>query len=721
MTAVRYLLGILGATLVVLPVGVGARAVRRRLAPVWSGPVAALATFTIGLTSVELTAQILGVFGWFRLLPMLLVCNAVGWATWVVLRRADPEGRPTPVGAPTRARRAIGARRREYTVCGVLVAVVLGSWASRVAGVLAAGMTSYDTLWYHLPTAVRFFQTGEVLPLHFTSLDADMAFFPFNSEILHALGMMTFGSDIASTVANLAWFGVALTAGWTIGHTRGIPHVTTLAVAAVFATPTLVNSGAGTAYTESMSIALLVCAVAFFLEGSGEDGSGPRLLLTGLAAGLAAGTKFTLLVPVGLLAVAVIVIAPRGGRLRAMGSTTAGLLLGGGFWYLRNLFVFGNPLPSLQAGIGPWRLRAIEGLDQSSFAHFLFDGPSWRDYFLPAFTQRIGPLWPMAFLLVLLAGVGVRRGDEDRRVTAIALIGLAGTLAFIVSPQHIGTGGVPDAFALNIRYVAPALCVGLVACSLVWADQRRAVFGTLAALVATSQLSYTTWHLRGFGDRIVELVDPTRVGVGVVLVVAGSVWCWWYLRVPRVTTATSRHRFLGAGLVVLLAFLGVARGPYLDQRYRSMPFFPGLFRWAQTQSDQRIVLEPVGYLDSIEGRPGIETWVQRNILRLQYPLAGQDLSNWNQMAIFLRGDAIDGPRSCTEWVTFLQDHGATRAVVWTQPGQDVRSTDLGRWTASQPGARVILRSPLVDRPTADLEPSVAVVFRLDPSKLVPRC
>ena len=98
--------------------------------------------------------------------------------------------------------------------------------------------------------------------------------------------------------------------------------------------------------------------------------------MAALAAGLALGTKYTMLLPVAALTVGVLVIAPRGQRLRRGGVWLVGLTITGGFWYLRNLVVVGNPLPSLGAKLGPLVLRNLsnEGGSISTVAHYLFDG-----------------------------------------------------------------------------------------------------------------------------------------------------------------------------------------------------------------------------------------------------------------------------------------------------------------------------------------------------------
>ena len=51
-------------------------------------------------------------------------------------------------------------------------------------------MHSVDSLWYHLPFAARWVQTGSITALHYTEDEALTTFFPSNGSIFHALGML---------------------------------------------------------------------------------------------------------------------------------------------------------------------------------------------------------------------------------------------------------------------------------------------------------------------------------------------------------------------------------------------------------------------------------------------------------------------------------------------------------------------------------------------------
>lgn len=81
--------------------------------------------------------------------------------------------------------------------------VAVTQWAVQTADSLGSGMPSFDTLWYHMPFAARFAQTGSVTAIQFTQADPFVAYYPANSELLHAVGIVAMRSDLLSPLLNL--------------------------------------------------------------------------------------------------------------------------------------------------------------------------------------------------------------------------------------------------------------------------------------------------------------------------------------------------------------------------------------------------------------------------------------------------------------------------------------------------------------------------------------
>ncbi len=174
----------------------------------------------------------------------------------------------------------------------------------------------------------------------------------------------------------------------------------------------------GAAKNDLMAAALLLAAIAILVNAWSESRRrlpvGWPLAAAGLAVGLAAGTKVTALAMAAALSVAVLVLAPAGRRWAAAGWWFVPALLGGGFWYLRNLVVAGNPLPAAEH-LGPISLPHPErlqiGRPDFSVAHYATDTHVWSRYFLPGLHDAFGALWPLVVggaLLAALAGAAER-------------------------------------------------------------------------------------------------------------------------------------------------------------------------------------------------------------------------------------------------------------------------------------------------------------------------
>ena len=104
--------------------------------------------------------------------------------------------RPTQqLPAPIRSTGASRAGRLEPTeavVLGAALALAFEPYLRRVGTVYRRGMLEWDTHWYHAPVAARFAETGDLTQLHAVNNSAD-SFLPFNTELLHAAGMLATG------------------------------------------------------------------------------------------------------------------------------------------------------------------------------------------------------------------------------------------------------------------------------------------------------------------------------------------------------------------------------------------------------------------------------------------------------------------------------------------------------------------------------------------------
>ena len=466
-----------GAAELVLVAGAAAFAairVRRRLLPGWEGAPARLAEAILGLALVVLVAEALGAIQLLREAPFVIVATGAGIAIGLAAgrqRRRTAREAGVPEDGPT----APTPSRLELLVTLGIVALLFAHWGFETQQSLNNAITNFDSRWYHLPFAAEFAQSGSTTELVRTDPLFVNWFYPQVSELLGGVTILVTERDTLALFLNLGWLALALLSAWCIGRPYGRGPHAVAAVAVLLEAHNLVVREPGTGKNDVAAAALLLAACALLLSTTKlGSGSGPFpkssgvLLVAGLAAGLACGVKLTALAPVAALTVAVIALAPAGGRWRAAAWFGVPLLAAGGFWYLRNLIAAANPLPWI-TDLGPLALPGPERLEEArepfAVAHYATDFDVWREWFGPGLHDAFGVLWPVV-IGAAVAGMVValvRRVDPpDPMLRALGAVGLFGILAYLFTPLGAaGAEGMPVAFEINVRFAIPALMLGL--------------------------------------------------------------------------------------------------------------------------------------------------------------------------------------------------------------------------------------------------------------------
>ncbi|HEY4778451.1 MAG TPA: hypothetical protein VIH47_02525, partial [Solirubrobacterales bacterium] len=577
-----YLLGAAELALVALSLGFSAYRLRRRLMPSWDGAPARLIEAIVAVALLTWISELLGTFGLLYGGTLVGACalaagtialwpaGPVGAASPTVLgggAASAPRGTPAPP-PPT------GERLWRLLIMVGVVAVVVGHWAITTKHALDRGVFNFDSLWYHLPFAADIAQSHSVTGMHHVDTVFTNWFYPQNSELLHADGMLLIGRDTLSLFLNYGWLLVAFLAAWCIGRPYGRGDLSVVAAAILLEAHVLVVREPGAAKNDLMAAALTLAAIAILVtawnatrseEGRRSLPVGWPLAVAGLAIGLAAGTKVTALAMAAALSLAVLLLAPTGRRWVAAAWWFLPALLAGGFWYLRNLVVAGNPEPAIES-LGPISLPHPErlqiGRPDFSIAHYATDTGVWRHYFVPGLHDAFGALWPLVIGGAVLAALLALLKGRDRIVRAAGAVVLFGFLAYLFTPlSAAGADGAPKAFGINLRYVYGAVLGGLALVPLPRLfDDRRRQWWLLGALLVVLLLS----------DRAdAVLHDPGRLFA--LLLVALAVL------VPA-ALLLARGRGAGRGTVAagfaVLALAVVAIGypvqrHYLDERFRN--------------------------------------------------------------------------------------------------------------------------------------------------------
>jgi hypothetical protein len=697
----EYLFGVIGLAAVAIPMALAAVRLRRRLLPAWEGAPARLSEAVLGIAVFIILLELLGAFGILIpgvLIPAaLLVGIGIYYGFWVDYGAEGATPPPAPSIPTIQTVLALGA-----------ATFVAAHWATGLQDVWGRGPLTFDSLWYHGPFAARIADTGSVWGMHFTDPLYLNWFYPENSELFHAAGIVLFDRDIASPLVNFGWLGITLLAAWCIGRPYGVAPLSLTAVAIAMDTGPMVPREAGTLANDTAPIALVLAAMAILINAwatrapSARERRAPLgpLLVAGLAMGLALGTKLTVSGVTAVMAVGVVFLVPKQLRWKAFWIFVGGVAAVAGFWFLRNLIHSGNPLPWLRQ-IGPIDLpgpnRGLLGRHDFNVAHYLFSNPDthiWRTYFLTPIENLLGPLW---FLILGGAAGGAILAVWRPRSPAVRLAGviaIAAAIAYIFTPlTAAGPEGTPRAFGINLRYLVPGISLGLALLPLeprLTPPRLRVplLLGGLIALFFTS--FYSDSHVAWTGD----FASPFwAVVIGIVLIGA-----------PIGLALLGRRSVALAGLAGVVLALAVAavgwerHDDYFANRYdraRDFDFhLDAAVRWAKPTSGLRI---------GVVGTSGAYN---------QYGLYGDDLENYVQYIGRHLPEADF--RSIEDCIGFRQavndgdyDYVVTTPTLDLNDPDHVTPSPEAGWIEGDPAATQVLRSDqvVVFRINGDLSPA----------------
>lgn len=441
-----------------------------------------------------------------------LVC----WRVSVILRRrglsrgagdsADDDGRRDPVPALI-----VGA----VALAILPHAVVLG---------LSAPPRGWDVLAYHLPRAVAWLQHGNLG--HYGS---QPAFYPGNGEIAMMLCLHA-GSDRLVPIVQLPFALLGAVAAFGLARILGARPRSAAVPAVVFLSSPIVFFQSAIAKND-LIVAALVLSGAFLLcralrgrggvRGPGEVGgcgeSGGRgdagvrgevgglcdLVVSGLAFGLAAGSRYTVL-PLVILTLPLVLVlrslqarsegpSERAALRSALGPTAwfaVAVAVPSAFWFLQNWIMTGNPLAPLSVGLGGWDLfsgtDAAEAFGQQQFRYVLTSARwlwfPWIDRAIQgSYSSSVGfgaAFAVFALPALLLSAWSARRGAVSGRweLPRVALLSL------VVSSVAVWWFG---GFHLP-RYLLPAFALACVPIALLFDLMTSVVRRALVAVLAVS-------------------------------------------------------------------------------------------------------------------------------------------------------------------------------------------------------------------------------------------
>jgi hypothetical protein len=402
------------------------------------------------------------------------------------------------------------------------------------------------------------------------------------------------------------------------------------------------------------------------------------LVVAGAAAGLAVGTKLSVVVPLAVITVALPLIAPKGQRVRSAVAWLAPMCLTGGFWYVRNWARTGNPLPWYRIDIGPLHLPAPPlvylAANGRSIADYAGSAHFWSHTVPTGFTRALGRGWPV---FLLMAGAGVLLAARSRRrwpgVLAVAVV--VGVVADAFTPYTAGGVGGPTLFHSQLRFLTLAAILALLLGVMVLDVKWLWVFPALTVLLFVVGLT----NIPGHGWLVVSVL----VLLAAVLAIS--------LRPARTRHHVPARRVVAVGAVVAVAACVPFSQWYDAHRYLA-PHRHGasaVFAYFRRVHHARVAV---------------------GALLHTYPLNGVDLSNFVQV---VGTDGAHGAFSpapnCATWQRLVaQGHYSYVVTGFAHQHRGAPPREQN-WTARMNDAHVVFRS------------GKATVFRIDGAAHAPNC
>lgn len=452
----------------------------------------------IAFGTVCAVLEVLGAVGLLSRVPVLVAHGAIAAAA--TLLPAPRRSRPLSLDRPAAAVASAGA------LFGTAVALVGLRGASR----------EYDTVHYHAAVVISWLQAHRLTIVPFSDPGFFVGAYPGNAGLLALWTMVPGHTDVVAYVTPMLFAALAVCAGARLARALGASAWSgALAALAVCASPLVAATATRSLMNDLPAAALLVTSLSLVVQPLPGRDRRTSVAVAGLAVGLAAGTKYTVLVPAAGLLVLVAWHAPVRARMQTLVTFVVTALAGGGFWFVRNALLFGNPLfPQAVLGL-PSGTSAFTALDTTLLDQVRAGNGTVLSAWAADTLRLVGPA---AAIVAIGMVIAVARGHRGGRVAvAVTLLTLWCAAAYAITPT---TGGGPDGLrflvASNLRYALPALLLGAAVAAACLPTRLLVALGGVAVVWDAVRM------FQGPGFR--SDIDPRAADLAVAAVVAALTW-----------------------------------------------------------------------------------------------------------------------------------------------------------------------------------------------------
>jgi Dolichyl-phosphate-mannose-protein mannosyltransferase len=347
---------------------------------------------------------------------------------------------------------------------------------------------------YHLYFATRWWKAGRLILVAAPFGENAASYFPANGDLWFTWLLASWGGDRLARIGQAPFLVLAFLAAYACARTLGAGRSASVVASCWFvsSTPLLIYSFEPN--VDTIFIAGYMVAAYFFLRAARRHDDTASLCLGGLAAGLALGTKpvgVVFIPPLLLLAVAAVLMQPIPARKKALQAVLAvGLpLVTGGYWFLRNALLAGNPVYPLEVRFfGRTLLEGCYGPEAMRFSQYYVPFREWRalcDTLLAVLDPRMAPLW----IVALSAGWALARREDPGARRWIAVFSLMAIL-------NVALYWVCIPYRSQQRFMLQALGVGVVPLAITL-ERWRWLRLLAVILLGLHLLTPQTWPLAG--------------------------------------------------------------------------------------------------------------------------------------------------------------------------------------------------------------------------------